>query len=226
MRRMLLGVALLALVVVLVVSFLMPAPSESVLQLLAPVPNREFGILETLQHVLLVLLVVFVLLKTWTAARGTRLLLSAAGLFFAFVFLEEVDYFLHFYDAFQGREVYATNLHGLRNAHNAPALGSAQNLASVLLGLVSWLLGAYRLVGAPGGPAVRRSLPWSAAALAVLVLTAGPVAVESGLIYSEDVRQVPSELAELALYSSWALMLSLSEPAPSWRRRDGRVGVP
>jgi len=96
-------------------------------EIIAPEQNREFGIIENIQ--LLLLLMIFFL-----AVKGARLhklkiekyayiVIAAAT---AFIFLEEIDYGLHYYDLVTGRnndnlariEIFHTEVRNLHNNQN------------------------------------------------------------------------------------------------------------
>ena len=96
-------------------------------EIIAPERNREFGIVENIQ--LLLLIMIFYL-----AVKGARthkikvekyayILVAAAT---AFIFLEEIDYGLHYYDILTGRnkdnlaaiEVFDTKIRNLHNNQN------------------------------------------------------------------------------------------------------------
>ena len=95
---------------------------ESCLQIFAPVTNRELGVIELLQSVVLVVIL-------FIGISQIRLNFKLNGLpticwsFFSaiitFVFLEEIDYGLHYYDFLRGNNSYTTSFgNGFRNIHN------------------------------------------------------------------------------------------------------------
>lgn len=76
---------------------------------------REFGLVEQVQNICLLITIV-ILIKTFIKKRKQieKNVFAILALFFTFVFLEEIDYGLHFYELFSGAN---TDLK-IRNIHN------------------------------------------------------------------------------------------------------------
>lgn len=77
--------------------------------------NREFGLLENAQHLILALMAIIVLRGAWRAdalLQRIGFLLLGAG--FVLMLLEEIDYGLHYYEWWRGEVVFD----GPRNLHN------------------------------------------------------------------------------------------------------------
>lgn len=87
--------------------------------IMAPPYNRELGILELLQSIVL-LLTLFVSYKQSRLTTGNRRLIwIAITLVLMLVLLEETDYGLHYFDYLMGNQPYTTNLpFTFRNIHN------------------------------------------------------------------------------------------------------------
>ena len=95
-------------------------------EIIAPEHNREFGVVENIQ--LLLLLIIFFLAVKGAGAHKVKIekyayILVAATT--AFIFLEEIDYGLHYYDFLTGRnnepvriEVFNTKVRNLHNNEN------------------------------------------------------------------------------------------------------------
>ena len=85
------------------------------MEVLRPAQWREFGLLEFVQHGLL-LAIIWVLVKSALANRSVveRVLLAGATAAFVFLFLEEIDYGLHFYELATGKYAAVS----ARNWHN------------------------------------------------------------------------------------------------------------
>src|SRR5215213_6976198 len=93
-------------------------------ELMAPEINREFGVVENLQLVILIL--IFICSIKGIRKRETKI--EKYGYLFvaavtSFVFLEEIDYGLHYYDYFTGKSKegitrVAVFHHKIRNIHN------------------------------------------------------------------------------------------------------------
>jgi hypothetical protein len=99
-------------------------------KLIAPRSNREFGLIENLQLLLIVGIFIIALSglrnkKTKPEKYGYTLLFMAA----AFCFLEEIDYGLHYYEYFAGKtreqvEYQILVEHQVRNIHNIAKMNS------------------------------------------------------------------------------------------------------
>lgn len=89
---------------------------------IAPPINREFGIVENIQNILLIL-IFFIALKGFRA-RKTKIEKYSYAIIMAitvFMFLEEIDYGLHYYDHLTGREEITKLIvfdSEVRNIHN------------------------------------------------------------------------------------------------------------
>lgn len=89
---------------------------ESAMGILAPPRNRELGLIEIAQGVI-------ILICLWVGIENSKkknstpfwLLFSFAILF---IFLEEIDYGFHYLEFILGKEPYTLNLFGFRNIHN------------------------------------------------------------------------------------------------------------
>jgi len=95
---------------------------SSCLQVFAPVENRELGLTEITQAAVLVGIICLTFLQFLEKIKinykeGAAWVIFS--LFLTFIFLEEVDYGLHYYDHFMGNEAYTTSLDdSFRNVHN------------------------------------------------------------------------------------------------------------
>ncbi len=204
LRILLLGLAVLSSVLIAWVGFFLPNPSPRTLDWLAPLENREFGLIETLQHSILLGLCVYAgVLVPLRQNRRQRLSLIGASLLFGALFLEEVDYFLHFYDAALRQETYTTAVGGLRNVHNVPALYSLMGKGPGLLMTGSILVAAAALVFRRNPLSTFALIHPAGAWAMILIPQVFLCAIYFGTIYPEDVRQVFSETLELTLYTSW-----------------------
>ena len=87
--------------------------------IMAPPYNRELGILELLQSIVL-LLTLFVSYKQSRLTTGNQSLIwSLITLVLMLVLLEETDYGLHYFDYLMGNQPYTSNLpFNFRNIHN------------------------------------------------------------------------------------------------------------
>lgn len=105
-------------------------------ELVAPAINREFGLLENLQNVVL-LLIMFYLLRLAITANGVqmKLLFFAGFLFSVFIFLEEIDYGLHWIEHFSNTPEQEKLV--VRNFHNqGKGGGYLKFAANVFIGAV------------------------------------------------------------------------------------------
>ena len=85
--------------------------------IVSPPINREFGLLENLQNLVIILLIV---LCFYTSYKRTHKLEKTVfflgGLFFIIAFLEEIDYGLHFYEYYYN--IQPEEKKTIRNLHN------------------------------------------------------------------------------------------------------------
>jgi len=83
-----------------------------------PNPNapREFGLLENLQNVYLIAIIVIAAVAARRSGGLARMAFFGVALFVSFVFLEEIDYGLHYYEIITGVSSYDPEQ--VRNVHN------------------------------------------------------------------------------------------------------------
>ena len=99
--------------------------------LVSPVSNREFGLLESLQHLILLVLVVILVrgLRTRTTRLEQRVLwIALAGTIV--MLLEEIDYGLHLVDVMHGRK---PDYEQMRNLHNLQSTKRLKQLSDVVM---------------------------------------------------------------------------------------------
>jgi len=85
---------------------------------------REFGLLEQLQNLfILTIIVLFIRAAFQKDLQLEKIFFSTGAAIFLFLFLEEIDYGLHFYSYLTGNGSEATNY----NWHNLKSLGKRQN---------------------------------------------------------------------------------------------------
>ncbi|HUM45766.1 MAG TPA: hypothetical protein PLD84_02485 [Chitinophagales bacterium] len=88
-------------------------------ELAAPSSNREFGLIENTQHVIILITIVTVYrLMTLAPAGIYRIIYLAILAASVFIFLEEIDYGMHYVEYF--RETPDTEKATFRNLHNHP----------------------------------------------------------------------------------------------------------
>lgn len=168
-------------------------------EILSPKHNREFGLIELLQNVTLLLLITaqFPLINHnrffYKIAQGVLLL------FFVFVFLEEVDYFLHYIEVITKRDSYAINILGHRNLHN--------NTNVVWIRKVAYWVIVY-LTGYVLFKQLKSNLDKQKAIPVFMMFFFMTIQFVLSLVYKinygiEDIRQLISETLELNLYATW-----------------------
>ncbi|MEE8469361.1 MAG: hypothetical protein V3T22_12950 [Planctomycetota bacterium] len=177
--------------------------------LVVPVVNREYGLLENLQNLLLLALIVV----GWRAARRTQRGLDRAGwralaVFALFVLLEEIDFGLHYYESLAG--VPGAERATLRNFHNQEGV-----LRWMKLGVDSTL--ALFFVALPWAgrriqhPTVRWSMPsrWLTAtlSLSLLVSRVAHYGTDHGWPTNGTIESNVSEFRELFTYYIFLLYL-------------------
>lgn len=110
--------------------------------------RREFALLENLQHGILLAVVVIALIAVFThRSRGVRVFMVVVALGAMFMFLEEIDYGLHYYEYLAG--VSPDEIAERRNFHNVGSrtskMKSIGTVATVLLfGVAPFLLARAR----------------------------------------------------------------------------------
>lgn len=106
--------------------------------LIAPDFNREFGVLENLQLAILLVLII-VLIRYWKGAEVAiyRWIFAVMFMGTVFVFLEEIDYGLHYWDYLSGKssletkkETWDPNI--VRNFHNQGKIADYMKLGVYL----------------------------------------------------------------------------------------------
>jgi hypothetical protein len=116
------------------------SPVETLRSIVAPVANREFGLLETIQHLLLL----WIAVAAWGASRRVagldRWFWRIFSVGAAVVLLEEIDYGLHLYELFAGAPH-----EGVRNLHNQGNTNKWMKRAAdaaivTVFGLSPWLV--------------------------------------------------------------------------------------
>lgn len=119
-------------------------------EILAPMSNRELGLIESLQHCTLFLLILaqFPLINhTSVLNKLTRYVLL---LLFVFVFFEEVDYFINYTELILKQDKYSISFAGYRNVHNISNLAWIRKIAYwvmvCLTGFVLFKQVKYKLV--------------------------------------------------------------------------------
>lgn len=200
---------------------------------------REFGIVEQLQNIYLLIAII---LLTAAAIKNTLPLVKTAFFLsvFAtlFVFLEEIDYGLHFHDLITGQPSEVE----VRNWHNQRTLGEKQNVryfkpvadALVILWFVVFPLASNKVSYLP----IKSIIPsrWFIAGLAVAYIASRFAHYFSGLGLGEidgvsgGLKGNISEFREASifyLYMLYALQLyntnfSFKKPFPQESRRGSR----
>ncbi len=90
----------------------------SCVELFAPVENRELGLIELTQVVVL-LLTIYAAIVQLKNNNGMILLWGVIILILSLIVLEETDYGLHYYDFIVGNQPYQSSINGtFRNMHN------------------------------------------------------------------------------------------------------------
>lgn len=134
-----------------------------------PDAAREFGLLENLQNVYLLLIVAIAALAAKRRVGLGRLFFVGIALSTAFVFLEEIDYGLHYYEIMTGASSYDPEQ--VRNIHNIGDTNRyIKRVADILLVLCFGLLPLVLRKNA--NPLVRSVLPSPYCLLTLLVMLA------------------------------------------------------
>lgn len=183
---------------------------RGLIDLLAPLQNRETGLIETLQHIVLLLLVTGVAINAVKAQQHTEKLLYAAfSMFFLFVLLEETDYLMNYIELLTGKQHYEISVQGFRNIHN-------NDLGLLLHKIAYWVLVSATVTGMiilvfkekNAGNYYKLTL-WfvlvSLIAFQFIFSIAGKMYLDMKL---EAERQVMNETLELNIYTSWLFYVS------------------
>jgi hypothetical protein len=191
--------------------------------ILAPRFNRELGLLENLQHAILLVILALVAMR---ARRATERLERAAFALVAaattFMFLEEVDYGTHWWNALHGRgdDYIPFSVHNTgRNSDKFKKAGDATMIAFfAVFPIASWRL---------RNPWITffRPSAWFLASLAAMLLLSSLAHElnDRGFAADSPIRDSISEFRELFVYYVWLVYLvTLSRrPWPAGAERDG-----
>lgn len=204
--KLILIVSIFSSTIILFISFFSNGFSDSILELLAPLWNREFGIIEMLQNiVILCILIGLIYIRTNPAIfkfdKKYNLILILG---IVYLLLEENDYFLHYYDRIiYGKEIYKTTFQSLRNVHNSHfALTRINALISFISLIVVFGLAIYNFV--LHKKKVRNHI---LCIIIVLIILIPLISIFTNYMYIENRRQIRSETMELSLYTSWMIFL-------------------
>lgn len=113
-----------------------------------PDSGREFGLLENVQHLLILIMIGTCVWAAWRKPLPfEKAGFTLVALFAAFIFLEEIDYGLHYYEYIHGIEWYESA--DVRNLHNqgdvTDIMKRTVDVSLVLLFLiVAWACGRSR----------------------------------------------------------------------------------
>jgi hypothetical protein len=192
--------------------------------IVAPRFNRELGLLENLQHaILLVILGIAAMRARRSTERLERAVFAAVAAGAAFMFLEEVDYGTHWWHALHGRgnDHVPFSVHNL--GENSPRFKKAGDAAMILFFAV-YPLAAWK----PWNRWVEAFRPsaWfltSLAAMLVLSETAHALN-ERGFAADSEIRDSMSEFRELFVYYVWLVYLARLTRRPWPAPADRRVG--
>lgn len=137
---------------------------------IAPPMNREWGVLENVQLLILVWTLVAAI-QGWRQQEEYNLakwffLIVAMGTLF--VFLEEIDYGLHIYDDFMAVEQ-AAPVEGVRNLHNQGKLTHLMKLSAYIGLAVLIVLLPFVVNYTPATTAMGRFLRWLQPARALII---------------------------------------------------------
>ncbi|MES2691484.1 MAG: hypothetical protein V4658_13835 [Bacteroidota bacterium] len=178
--------------------------------LLAPLKNRETGLIETLQHVVLLLLAANVTVSAVkTSQSREKVLYAALCLFFLFVLLEETDYLMNYIELLTGKQHYEISVKGFRNIHN-------NELGLLLHKIAYWIFVSATATGMAllvfkeknAGNSYKITLWFVLCTLIMfqfIFSIAGKVYLDTKL---EAERQIMNETLELNIYTSWLFYVS------------------
>lgn len=181
-----------ALIIVVTFLYYFEWLSEDVLNDLLPLQNREFGIVEGLQHVALLIGFLIMLIAT-IKCTSHKAIYTALTCFILFVFLEEIDYFMHYFDWFLNRSGNGSNTSNFRNLHNQ--LQVARKVSYLVVIYCSVLLLIFKGSKIFSNPVLKTTI----ISMFVFIQLVFPLLLWFFNIY-EDSRQVYSELRELCFY--------------------------
>lgn len=195
---------------------------DVLVELIAPGGNRELGIVENAQHLILLVLLGFVIVVFRRSWGGERLAWGMVAAAVAFMLLEELDYGLHYIEAVRGLP--EGSLAKVRNIHNAnqgvsPRMKNVGDLVTLLLFVVFPLL-AWRRADQP---LIRYFAPSRLAVLTVVIVfllsRVAHLLEDVGINAQGSLHGNISEFRELSTYYLWLLYfveLGYRRPRP-WR---------
>ena len=192
--------------------------------ILAPRFNRELGLLENLQHaILLVVLALAATRARRATARLERAVFAVVAAGAAFMFLEEVDYGTHWWNAIHGRgdDYVPFSVHNTgRNSDKFKKAGDATMIAFfAIFPLAAWK---------PWNRWIEffRPSAWFLTSLAAMLLLSETAHAlnDRGFAAESPIRDSMSEFRELFVYYVWLVYLTgLTRrpwPAPAARTVD------
>lgn len=98
---------------------------DEVREVIAPQFNREFGVLENMQNLMLIAAIgysIFIYFRMDIITKLERMVILGLGFLGLLILLEETDYGMHFYDFLMGRPIFSSSIRFrgmyLRNLHN------------------------------------------------------------------------------------------------------------
>lgn len=192
-------------VLLLYIFFSYNSLSLHVQEILAPLWNREFGLLESAQHIMLLSISVGIFSLTVDELHPyKKITLTITSMFFMWLFLEETDYLLHYYDfILYGKVSYQTFPLGFRNIHNEGDLITLLRKIFKTILVLSTLLYAlyYSVLNFK-----KFNFIFLSNLLIVLVITLYIVSLKL-MPDSGDGRQIASESRELGIYITCGIIV-------------------
>lgn len=192
---------------------LMIFPGQSLqafLEFLAPEQNRENGLIETLQHLVLLSLI-FVLAAQLISSKtfNQRLFFTGATALMAFIFLEETDYLMNYIEKLFGMQHYEISAGGFRNLHNTEHYFSLHKLAYWCMSISTLIFAVWCLVKKTALTA-RKSHLYFILVTWLCIQTGLSLAGQFYLNQKSGFeRQVVNETLELHLYASWLFLVCI-----------------
>lgn len=172
-----------------------------IIDVLAPKQNRELGLIETLQALLLIMTIATLYAGIRNQQTQKFLSIGAIGLL-SFILLEEIDYGLHYAEFILNKEPYAINFFGFRNIHNQGELNDWIKTIILIPQLV--FFGVFPFINfkirGKTFHSVYGYFYWSVMLAYLFYYAIGQSLFSDDTIQLLDDRQIFAETKELALY--------------------------
>lgn len=175
--------------------------TSTFLDILASKQNRETGLIESGEHLTLLLIIIQLINRIKKSEHiKTGYKLSIALAFIGFVLLEETDYFMQYTELLLHRTPYSISVNGFRNLHHAEVTFSLSKLFFAACSLLTTIIFIRTFIARK-----LTNSPFAWIALGNIILTQVAFTFLQLLEFNhlEGARQLISETREWGVYLTW-----------------------